>query len=483
MPGTPPMTFQVGGTFMTGTTPTQFTYTFPFIAFTFAPQTLLPGQPLTFTTTSPSITLPSPGGPIPIATPYTHTSQQSYQIDGRGNGNVPNQVPLNALANVTASVQAQYPGSQVTLNGQPTASLASGNPNSPSNNFAGQPASVWNIATLYNVTIPGTPRTPPQLIPQPPITFRVPLPSGGGAVGRTKLSDDNSPLPRDRVIFDFDYFDNVPLADGLGVYRFSPGFEKTFCDQRASIEVRVPFASTLNSDDVAGLTSDQAELGDVNLTLKGLVYRGEVLNVATGLGIALPTARGIRAGLADGTPLIHIRDGSNVLTPYVAYLVTPNDRLFFQNWFEVSFDVNGNHVDANPDLTGLRSVGRLRDQPLLQIDAQLGYWLVRADDPNPWLQGLAGFVELHYNAALDNAQSIQAGAFLIGGESDRFNELNLSAGLLARIGDHGLVSLGAVFPLRGGNDRSFDYQLGIHANWLFGARDRVPARAADISAF
>jgi hypothetical protein len=471
-PGTPSTTVQVGGSFMTGTNPTQFTYT---VAGFNSPQQLV------YTTASNSLTLASPSGPIPISPPFTHTSQQTFQINGVGGGNVPNQVPLNPLANVAASVQAQFPGTQVVLSGGPTANVSSGNPNVPSNSDL--IPSIWTISTLYNVTTPGTPGTPTQIIPQPSITFLVPLPSGGGAVGRTKISDDNFVLPRDRVIFDFDYFNEVPLANGLNVYRFSPGFEKTFCDQRASIEVRVPFASTLTSNEVVGLATDRAELGDVHLTLKGLVYRSDVLNVAAALGFAFPTARGVNARLSDGTPLIHIRNGSNILTPCIAYLVTPTDRLFFQNWFEVSFDVNGNPVEANPDLTGLRSVGRLRDQAILGIDAQLGYWLVRPDDPNRNLQGLAGFVELHYNSALTNAPTLTSGPFTIGGDSNRFDELNLSAGLSAWVCDNYLLTVGAVFPLREGRDRSFDYQLGIRANWMFGAKDRTAGRAAPVSSF
>src|SRR5262245_1291353 len=43
-------------------------------------------------------------------------------------------------------------------------------------------------------------------------TVLVPLPSGGGVVGRTKISEDNSPLPRDRVIFNVDYYNNALLT-------------------------------------------------------------------------------------------------------------------------------------------------------------------------------------------------------------------------------------------------------------------------------
>jgi len=37
-------------------------------------------------------------------------------------------------------------------------------------------------------------------------------------------------------------------------------------------------------------------------------------------------------------------------------------------------------VAVNPDFTTLRTVGRITDQTLMQIDAQIGYWLYRAED-------------------------------------------------------------------------------------------------------
>src|SRR5262249_50623949 len=158
-------------------------------------------------------------------------------------------------------------------------------------------------------------------------------PAGGGAVGLTKIFDDNSPLPRDRVIFNYDFFSRAPLTtSGVDVNRFSPGFEKTFLDRRASVEVRVPFAATLSSDVPAdGLTNTgRQELGDVHLTFKGLLYRGDALHVAAGLGVDLPTADDTRLLASDGTSLIHISNDAVLLTPYVAYLLTPGDRLFFQ---------------------------------------------------------------------------------------------------------------------------------------------------------
>ena len=81
------------------------------------------------------------------------------------------------------------------------------------------------------------------------VFVNVPTPTGGGVVGQTRISDDNSPLPRDRVLFNYDYFDGTPLTpNGLDVHRMEAGFEKTFFDGWTSVELRLPFASSLSSD-------------------------------------------------------------------------------------------------------------------------------------------------------------------------------------------------------------------------------------------
>jgi len=311
------------------------------------------------------------------------------------------------------------------------------------------------------------------------VVVSVPSPDGGGVVERTKISEDNSPLPRDCVFFTYDFFGRVPLtATDFDAHGFVLGFEKTFFDRLASIEVRIPFASTLDPDVVAGSSySRDGEFGDLNITLKGLLYSTPSLNVAAGLGIGIPTGPDSRVSLADGTPLARVKNESVILTPYVAYLVTPNDRWFFQNWFEVGFDANGNPVEVNPTLTGLQGVGRLNDQTVLQIDAQLGYWMYRAGDNTRWITALAPFIELHYNTSLDNADSIQSGAFSVTNAHNRFDELNLSTGVVAQIGDNCTLALGAAFPLKNESNRSFDYQLGIRANIFFGPTARERSRA------
>jgi hypothetical protein len=85
---------------------------------------------------------------------------------------------------------------------------------------------------------------------------------------------------------------------------------------------------------------------------------------------------------------------------------------------------------------------------------------------------------------MGKADSIQAGAFVLGNRDSHFDELNLSAGLIAQIGDNFNLSLGVVAPLKGHEDRSFDYQIGIRGNWFFGASAREYQQAAEtVSSF
>ncbi len=301
-------------------------------------------------------------------------------------------------------------------------------------------------------------------------TLSVPLPSSGGVVGTTKVSENNSPLPRDRLIFDYDYFSNVPLAPGgFNVNRFSPGFEKTFFNGRTSFELRVPFAATVDSSSIAsGATNAATELGNIHTTFKALLYGSKTINFGTGLGIGLPTASGTQVRLADGTDVVRIKNESVILTPYIAALYTPNDKLFAQAWASLNYDASGSPVYGNPNFTGLIGAGRIFDQNLLQLDVQLGYWLLRESNTTSFLTGVAPFVELHYNSPLNNATTVQAGSFAVGSATNRYDELNIATGINLLVRNKTSVMAGVVLPLENGNNRFFDAQFGLRINWLFG---------------
>jgi hypothetical protein len=349
-------------------------------------------------------------------------------------------------------------------------------------NFSGAfltSASTANIATFYDYVRSGPPT------PAPPIVLSVPTPTGGGLVGRTKISDDNSPLPRDRIIFDYDYFHNVPFTPGgFNVSRFSVGFEKTFFCQRTSVEVRLPFASTLDNNITAdGVTNRSTELGNLNVTLKVLLYQGDCFYMSGGLGIALPTADDIHIN-AGNQELVRLTNNATVLTPYVAFLYTPNQNWFIQNWYQIGIPISGNGVQFNDGTgTGLVTVGRLTDQNLVQIDGQVGYWLVNPDTAIGPLRGFAPFVELHYNTATNHSDQVTAGDFVVTALNNSFNELNLSAGAVMQFGDRMNMTLGVSVPLLGDRNKTFDYQLGIRASIFFGPTYDSRSNAALVSTF
>jgi hypothetical protein len=359
-----------------------------------------------------------------------------------------------------------------------------------------QNANLSGMAAITSLGVTGSTPTPPGS--SPPATTQVltlsanslvyfnysyignltvPLPSQGGVVGTTKLSENNSPMPRDRVFFDYDNYSDVPLTPGgFNVERFSPGFEKTFFDGRTSVELRIPFASTLDSTSVAaGSPSRAVELGNVHVTLKGLFYSSEEFNMSTGLGIGLPTASDTVVTYADGSDLVRIKNQSVILTPFLAALYTPTDRLFSQVWAAIDFDSTGSNIYGNPNETGLTAFGRLYAQDLLQLDWQMGYWILRDTSPTSFLASLAPFVELHYNTPLNNAASVQISTFTVNGTSNRYNELNISGGLNAVFRNRVTVLAGVVLPLESGNSKFFDAQFGIRANWNFGAGSNFPS--------
>ena len=80
--------------------------------------------------------------------------------------------------------------------------------------------------------------------------INVPTPSAGtGGVGRTRISENGTTTPQDRVFLDYGFFDRVGLVSNRNnLNRFVPGFEKTFFQGRTSVEVRIPMACTVNSN-------------------------------------------------------------------------------------------------------------------------------------------------------------------------------------------------------------------------------------------
>lgn len=319
------------------------------------------------------------------------------------------------------------------------------------------------------------------LVNSPAVLICIPNP-GDTVVGRVKLSDNNSALPQDRIFFDYNYFHNVPLhVSGVDVNRFTPGFEKTFTDPftnvLSSIQVRVPMATTLDSNVVAdGPTNfDKFEMGNLNIALKTLLYEDAALTAAAGLGISLPTGDDLSVVTTNGTHLVEVKNEAVHLTPFLAALVTPNDWFFAHAFLSFDFDLNGNAVSldqATIDFTNatithkLTPAGQWNDQTFMFVDLSAGAWLFRDDSITDSLSGLALTAELHYAKSVSDADSVQRDNFIIGDPSADLDLLNATVGSHIRLGLFTTWTLGYSVPLTSA-DRVFDGEFRTFINRNF----------------
>ena len=294
------------------------------------------------------------------------------------------------------------------------------------------------------------------------LAVNVPSPSAGlGPAGRTKVADGNSPLPQDRAYFHYGLFNGVPITPGgLTMNRFTPGLEKMFWGGTASVEMRFPFAASLDSNILVpdGMGGQDVEFGNIAIYLKVLIYGDERLALSGGLGVTSPTAEDLKIRLADGTPLLSVQNDSPHLQPFLAGLYAPNDRWFAQGFLQLDVDPRGNSLLFNTG-GGLTPVGRLNDATYLMADAGIGYWLHRSS--TGYLTGIAPSVELHYNTSLQEADSVAVGGLRVGNFGDRVEALNLTAGATFRFGPAASLAVGYVAPLGGGADQQLDGGLRV----------------------
>ena len=388
-----------------------------------------------------------------------------YTINSNGTLVALNHVVTDQNGNLTTINVINYNDAASRLGGTPlTAVPAGGSPAGGTTTISGDPIFTSQFNVLYNVNVP--------------VVYDVNIPSPGGAVGRMKIADDTSPMPRDRLIFDYNYFDGVPLSPGgVGVNRFTPGFEKTFASGWMSIEMKCPMATTLDSTIVQdGVTNtSNGEFGNLVVTWKTLLFRHETWAMSGGLSVAAPTADNVNVVTADGTPLVQILNRSTHLGPFLGFLWTPNERWFAQGFLQYDVAANGKPVLINPSTTpaGLTSIGEIVDTPFQYVDLGVGYWAYRGHERFRRMTGWAFTSELHWNRSLRETDVVESGAWRIGDFSSSIETFNLTLGTHIELYDTTTITFGYTVPLGGGLDREFNGELRLMVNRRFGSQNRL----------
>ena len=304
--------------------------------------------------------------------------------------------------------------------------------------------------------------------------FTAPL--GGG--GSYNIAENNTSVPTDRVYFVYNGFFNAasntigfgangPIQQSVDLHRYLLGFEKTFLDGQASLDVRMPFIDGL-SFQTFGISSDGGNVGNMTMYLKGLLYADDASAFATGLGIGLPTGSDFDVNFpaAGSAGSLTIRNETVTLMPFVASTISLNDRWFLQSFGQILFVATGDTVVSNN-----QEVGIYNPQNLLQADIGLGRWLWR-DSTRPYFTGLAGVCELHYTSTIQDSDvlNMPVGNPLAGQLANSENGLDLlhlTSGLHAQLGPMSSLRVGAVVPLKQAPDRVFDSEIQVSFNRRF----------------
>jgi hypothetical protein len=314
--------------------------------------------------------------------------------------------------------------------------------------------------TVPKIDVPGT-----------RIIGSVPIAAGDGP---TKVADDTSPLPMDRVFFDYNFFNNALLTangDNIGLNRYSFGVEKTFFDGNASVEVKAPVDAGLNDfQDVAAdtLANEGTVFGNLAVVPKVLLYRDDAFALAGGMTIGTPTAPDGELRVSSFQD-IRIQNQSVHLAPFLGMLVVPGERWFSISYLQFDFDANGDPVDVTFGSQTFH--GKLRDPTLMYADVSIGYWLYRNEldgGGRSYVTGIAPIIELHYTTTLQDAQGFKAFGSGVVPLAERIDVLNLTAGLQFALGSYSWLSVAGVAPLRTEPaDKLFDAEVIVQFNRRF----------------
>lgn len=298
-----------------------------------------------------------------------------------------------------------------------------------------------------------------------------------GNVGLVKMSSGGSPIPRNRVFFNYNYFEDAPLANTSSVNQFVPGFEKTFMAGLMSVEARFPFAATLDTDiNTNGSTgSTTGQFGDISVALKSIFAQSDNWLLSGGLQLVLPTAEDISYRVSDGgttREFLRIENESVHVMPFLGASLIADGGLFLQGFFQIDVDANGMPVFANssPFGTGtMAEVGRLNGATMMYLDASAGYWLVQEPaDSTSTLTAVMPLVELHLSRSLSDSDSVNFSPLGTVGREDDFQLLNTTFGMVFEFQHNTNVSIGYATAIPGGKDDDFEGEFRLHVSHRFG---------------
>lgn len=308
-------------------------------------------------------------------------------------------------------------------------------------------------------------------------------------VGFVKMVENSSPIPRDRVYFNYSYFHNANIsAERADVNRFVPGFEKTFFDNWTSIEVRTPFAGTLSNMQAVeggacgGVTEYRdVEFGNMSVIFKTFLWQADTWAITGGVQTMVPTAANstIIGTNQFGQTLeqIFVANESVHVMPFLGSVWAPNERAFSQILLQIDRDVNGNPAYVNNlqqvGVSGRQLVyaGRVFYPTFMYLSFSTGYWIYKNDRAR--FTGFSPIMELHVNQAFEDFPPVVYDTWVLGQNPGVISVTNALIGCNFEWGKRSTLTFAYCTPLSAGLDRYFDGEFRALYNLRFGRQNRL----------
>jgi len=205
-----------------------------------------------------------------------------------------------------------------------------------------------------------------------------------------KICENMSPLPQDRIFFNFNYFNNindsvnsrkdVPI-DHIKAYREFFGAEKTFNDGKGSIGIRFPI-DTVTADSPHNLlsTPTRTAMGNMAIFAKYILAKNTETGSVASVGLSVEPPVG--PGSFGGAPYLF---GLNTLyiQPFFGYIYN------WRNWYVQGF--SSFEFPADP-----------REVTMMYNDVGIGYYVFRSRDPMSFVTTVAPTFEVHVNTPINH---------------------------------------------------------------------------------
>lgn len=299
------------------------------------------------------------------------------------------------------------------------------------------------------------------------VNVPIPSPSADGLLGRSSVGANSSAVPTDRLYFDYSLVKNgVPFDRSENFDRYTIGIEKTIGEGEFSVEVRLPFAASMDHQLVLenGRGAAQTETGNALVILKHELGSNEHMMISGGLGISVPTGSDVEVNSAGGQPLLRLVNEALHMKPFLAMAFVPDEHFFMQSFIEYDLPAGRNEAEVNLDGMGLQQVGRFRDASHLLWDVSAGYW--SDTDDESLIRRWAPVMEFHFDKGFSDGSLVRGNSYRLFDISMDRNVANVLAGVTFDLHEGKYFSFGFGTGV-GGNSSSSDGEFRATLNWPF----------------